>query len=54
MLAIRRVVNSCIQSDCDQSDFIDSNKENSKVRRRHLNEKFVWIVFFTLNLQINP
>nr|XP_040023669.1 condensin-2 complex subunit G2 [Gasterosteus aculeatus aculeatus]XP_040023670.1 condensin-2 complex subunit G2 [Gasterosteus aculeatus aculeatus] len=32
MLAIRRVVNSCIQSDCDQSDFIDSNKENSKAQ----------------------
>nr|XP_046227928.1 condensin-2 complex subunit G2 isoform X2 [Scatophagus argus] len=29
MLAIRRVLNSCIQADCDQSVFNDSNKENS-------------------------
>ncbi|XP_051267133.1 condensin-2 complex subunit G2 isoform X2 [Dicentrarchus labrax] len=29
MLAIRRVLNSCIQTDCDLSDINDSNKENS-------------------------
>ncbi|KAL6097725.1 ncapg2 [Pungitius sinensis] len=32
MLAIRRVVNSFIQTDCDQSEFHDSNKENSEVQ----------------------
>lgn len=34
MLAIRRVLNSCIQTDCDQSEINDSNKENSAVRER--------------------
>ncbi|XP_047468058.1 condensin-2 complex subunit G2 [Mugil cephalus] len=29
MLAIRRVLNSCLQVDCDQSDINDGNKENS-------------------------
>lgn len=29
MLAIRRVLNSCIQVDCDMTDINDSNKENS-------------------------
>ncbi|XP_068160430.1 condensin-2 complex subunit G2 [Antennarius striatus] len=29
MLAIRRILNSCIQTDCDQSDVIEGNKENS-------------------------
>ncbi|XP_070709148.1 condensin-2 complex subunit G2 [Pempheris klunzingeri] len=29
MLAIRRVLNSCIQADCDLSDINESNKENS-------------------------
>ncbi|KAM7369819.1 hypothetical protein PAMP_011110 [Pampus punctatissimus] len=29
MLAIRRVLNSCIQTDCDLSELNDSNKENS-------------------------
>lgn len=32
MLAIRRVLNSCIQVDCDTTDINDSNKENSAVR----------------------
>lgn len=31
MLAIRRVLNSCIQVDCDESDINDSNKENSTI-----------------------
>ncbi|XP_028288845.1 condensin-2 complex subunit G2 [Parambassis ranga] len=31
MLAIRRVLNSCIQIDCDQSDLNESNKENGMV-----------------------
>lgn len=35
MLAIRRVLNSCIQVDCDMTDINDSNKENSAVRRKH-------------------
>lgn len=35
MLAIRRVLNSCIQIDCDQSDLNESNKENSTVRSQH-------------------
>lgn len=30
MLAIRRVLNSCIQADCDQTELDDSNKENSR------------------------
>lgn len=34
MLAIRRVLNSCIQTDCDQSEINDNNKENSAVRER--------------------
>ncbi|KAM7390336.1 hypothetical protein PAMA_008488 [Pampus argenteus] len=29
ILAIRRILNSCIQSDCDVSELNDSNKENS-------------------------
>ncbi|XP_040921195.1 condensin-2 complex subunit G2 isoform X2 [Toxotes jaculatrix] len=29
MLAIRRVLNNCIQTDCDLTDINDSNKENS-------------------------
>lgn len=32
MLAIRRVLNSCIQTDCDLTEINDSNKENSAVR----------------------
>lgn len=36
MLAIRRVLNTCIQADCDQSDINDSNKENGAVRERQL------------------
>uniref|UniRef100_A0A8C3AZ80 Non-SMC condensin II complex, subunit G2 n=1 Tax=Cyclopterus lumpus TaxID=8103 RepID=A0A8C3AZ80_CYCLU len=32
MLAIRRAVNSCIQTDCDVSEINDGNKENSEVR----------------------
>lgn len=35
MLAIRRVLNSCIQVDCDMTDINDSNKENSAVRWKH-------------------
>lgn len=34
MLAIRRVLNTCIQSDCDQSELNESNKENSIVREK--------------------
>lgn len=34
MLAIRRVLNTCIQADCDQSEINDSNKENGAVRER--------------------
>lgn len=36
MLAIRRVLNSCIPSDDDVSDMNDSNKENSTVKRAGL------------------
>lgn len=32
MLAIRRLLNSCIQADLDQTDMNESNKENSAVR----------------------
>lgn len=32
MLAIRRVLNSCIQTDFDLAEINDSNKENSAVR----------------------
>lgn len=32
MLAIRRVLNSCIQTDFDLTEINDSNKENSAVR----------------------
>lgn len=32
MLAIRRVLNSCIQTDLDVTEINDSNKENSAVR----------------------
>lgn len=48
MLAIRRVLNSCVQADCDQSEINDGNKENSAVRERclmlsELTEQ-VWII----------
>ncbi|GLD54659.1 condensin-2 complex subunit G2 [Lates japonicus] len=33
MLAIRRVLNSCIQTDCDLTEINDSNKENSAAWR---------------------
>lgn len=32
MLAIRRLLNSCVLADCDQTEISDSNKENSTVR----------------------
>uniref|UniRef100_H3CJY7 Non-SMC condensin II complex, subunit G2 n=1 Tax=Tetraodon nigroviridis TaxID=99883 RepID=H3CJY7_TETNG len=32
MLAIRRLLNSCVLADCDQTEIGDSNKENSTVR----------------------
>ncbi|XP_041669666.1 condensin-2 complex subunit G2 isoform X1 [Cheilinus undulatus] len=39
MLAIRRVLNSCIQSDSDMSDINDSNKENSGAQADPLLDK---------------
>uniref|UniRef100_A0A673AVQ8 Non-SMC condensin II complex, subunit G2 n=1 Tax=Sphaeramia orbicularis TaxID=375764 RepID=A0A673AVQ8_9TELE len=33
MLAIRRVLNSCIQNECDITDMNESNKENSTIER---------------------
>lgn len=35
MLAIRRLLNSCVLADCDQTEVSDGNKENSTVR--HMN-----------------
>lgn len=32
MLAIRRLLNSCVLADCDQTEVSESNKENSTVR----------------------
>lgn len=32
MLAIRRLLNSCVLVDCDQTEVSDGNKENSAVR----------------------
>lgn len=39
MLAIRRVLNSCIQTDCDLTEMNDSNKENSTVRDADANRE---------------
>lgn len=46
MLAIRRVLNSCIQADFDLTVINDSNKENSAVRDAYaFTASKVWITF---------
>lgn len=46
MLAIRRLLNSCIQADLDQTDMNESNKENSAVRKKF------WFDFTVLPINI--
>ncbi|XP_044033213.1 condensin-2 complex subunit G2 isoform X2 [Siniperca chuatsi] len=52
MLAIRRVLNSCIQTDCDLSEINDSNKENSTVTAEPLLGKDMAVVSRLLEVMV--
>lgn len=49
MLAIRRVLNSCIQTDFDQTDINESNKENSAVRKSWQNILYLYQYLLLFN-----